>query len=77
MCRRTLKQIAAIALSFGILLGVQGGRIALWLDENAPPTKVFPYPVAVLPEEQRKALEQGIRIESMEQLEHFLEAYLS
>lgn len=75
--KQAVKQIFALFLTLGITIGVYGGRLAIWLDENAAPTKVFPYPVIVLPEEQRKALEQGVRVESMEQLEQFLEAYLS
>ena len=77
MKKHVAKKLSAIFLTFGILIGVYGGRLAIWLNESASPTKVFPYPVAVLPEDQRKALEQGIRVESMEQLEQFLEAYLS
>lgn len=75
--KRAAKQFFALFLTFGIVIGVYGGRLAIWLDEKAAPTKVFPYPVIVLPEDQRKALAQGIRVESMEQLEQFLEAYLS
>lgn len=64
-------------LSCAILLGVHGGRVAVWLGDDPQPKKVFPCPVSVLPDDQRRALEQGIRVESIQQLEQMLEAYLS
>lgn len=64
----------ALALSF--LLGIHNGRVALW-TEGSEPAKVFPCPVSMLPPEARAALEQGIRVESLEELEALAENYLS
>lgn len=58
-------------------MGVQDGFIALWRDGTPEPAKVFPYRAFMLPEADRRALENGIRIESDEELAQFLEDYLS
>ena len=64
-------------LLLGFLLGIRDGKIALWKDGEAEPWRVFPYPVAVLPAETQKDLKNGIRIDSMEDLDLVLENLLS
>lgn len=64
-------------LLFGFLLGVHKGQVALWKDGQSIPWKVFPYPVAALPVQTQRALEKGIVINSMEQLDKALENLLS
>ena len=65
------------AIMFGFLLGVHEGRIALWKGEDPEPIKVFPYYARMLPAVDRRALEEGIRFESAEDLVRVLEDYLS
>ncbi|MBQ8236944.1 MAG: BofC C-terminal domain-containing protein [Oscillospiraceae bacterium] len=74
-----MKKIRSVYLTLALtfLLGVHGGSIALWKDGSPEPVRVFPYPVSCLPQEAREALEQGIRVESIEQLEELAENYLS
>lgn len=59
------------------LLGIHNGRVALWKEPDPEPMKVFPYPVSALPNEVRQALEKGIRIDSMEDLDKLLENFCS
>lgn len=66
-----------LVLALAIFLGVHNGRVALWTQEGAEPAKVFPCPVSMLPADARAALEKGIRVESIEQLEQMAENYLS
>ena len=64
-------------LLLGFLLGVSDGRLALWKDGQQQPWKVFPYPVAALPADTQQQLHQGIRVDSMEDLDRLLENLLS
>lgn len=64
-------------LLLGFLLGVRDGKIALWKDGASEPWRVFPYPVSVLPPETQQELKNGIRIDSMEDLDRVLENLLS
>lgn len=61
----------------GFLLGIHNGQIALWQDEDPEPIKVFPYSAQMLPVADRRALEEGIRFESKEDLLRLMEDYLS
>ena len=64
-----------LALSF--ILGIHDGRVALFKPGSQKPTHVFPYYAAMLPRDARTALEDGIPIDSIEQLEELAEIYLS
>lgn len=64
-------------LFLSILLGCHEGFIALWGDSPEKPLKVYPYEVRSLPPADQALLERGIPITSREQLNHFLEDYLS
>jgi len=70
------KGILSLLLVFGFLLGISDGYIALWKDEDPVP-QVFPYRADRLPEQDRKRLERGIRIEEGSELERMIEDYLS
>ena len=61
----------------GFLLGIHNGQIALWQDEDPQPVKIFPYSAQMLPVADRRALEEGIRFESKEDLIRLMEDYLS
>lgn len=77
MKHRKISRALSVVFLASILIGVHNGRIALWENDDPQPSKVFPYPVSLLPKEQQKLLENGIRVESMEELHRLLEAYLS
>lgn len=64
-------------LLFGFLLGVHEGRIAIWKDGIRDPWRIFPYPFAVLPSDTQQELKNGIRIDTMEDLDRLLENLLS
>jgi len=75
-CRKMTRLLSTVLLA-GILIGVHNGRIALWNEGNDKPFKVFPYRASMLPDEQEQMLKNGIRVESMEELQRLVEAYLS
>lgn len=64
-------------LLLGFILGIRGGFVALWPEERPENAQIFPYSAAVLPVADQKALQEGIRIESEQQLVSILEDYLS
>ena len=71
-CRRWL-----LVIALGFLLGIQDGYIALWKDGCEKPVEVFPFQARLLPEADQKRLQEGIRIESAEELSRLMEDYLS
>ncbi len=75
--KRSVRKIIPYLISFGVMLGVYRGQLALWKGDDPQPCKIFPCPVSMLPRDQRQALEKGIKIDSMEDLDRLLEAYLS
>ncbi len=72
MKRKILTQF----MVFGFLLGIYRGRIALWKDQDPKPIKVLPYSSELVQGPLRDALEKGIPISSMEDIELLLEKYL-
>lgn len=64
-------------LLFGFLLGIHEGKIALWKDGQSTPSHILPYSARMLPKEFRQQLENGIHIESEEDLERLLESLYS
>lgn len=65
------------ALLLGFLIGNYNGRLAIWKNDDPEPYRVYPCPVYLLPKEEREALQKGISINSMEDVEEFLENFLS
>ena len=65
------------ALLLGFLIGSYNGRLAVWKDDDPEPYRVYPCPVYLLPKDERNALQKGIRIDTMEDVAHFLENFLS
>ena len=72
-----IRQHLYLTLIFAFLLGSHEGFVALWKEPEPEPVKIFPYTVASLPREDQLRLEQGIRIESTDELLALLEDYLS
>ena len=66
-----------LTLIFSFILGVHEGRVALWRTPGGEPDTVFPYSAASLPPADQKRLEEGIVIDSEEDLMRLLEDYLS
>jgi hypothetical protein len=66
-----------LTLILSFLLGTHEGFIALFQQGSKKPLKVYPYAVTSLPPADQKLLHRGIPITSREQLQHFLEDYLS
>ena len=72
-----LDRLYYFPLFLGFILGVRGGFIALWPEDQPEKAKIFPYTAASLPDSDKQALEKGIYIESEEELVSILEDYLS
>ena len=77
MRKRRFAQLLCTMWMASFLLGVHDGKIALWRDEETEPMKVFPYSVSLLPDAEQERLRKGIPIESMDDLNKLVEAYLS
>ena len=72
-----MRRFLSLGLMLVYLLGVRGGYVALWQDEDPEPVAVFPYAVASLPLEDQEALFRGIVIQNEEDLRSRLEDFLS
>ena len=66
-----------LSLIFTFLLGIHEGNVALWIEPAKDPAVVFPYQARLLPEQDRTALEEGIRINNKDDLQQLIEDYLS
>ena len=66
-----------IIMLLGYLAGIYHGRIALWYGEDPEPQIILPYAANMLPKADQFALEQGIRINSGEELVRFMEDFCS
>lgn len=77
MKKRVLSTFICSALLMSFLLGSYNGRLALWKDEDPTPCKVFPCPIVVLPGAVQEQLRNGIRLETIEDVNRLLENFLS
>lgn len=66
-----------LVLAAGFLLGLYGGRLALFSGTSGQLLEVFPLRAESLPPADQEALKTGIRVESEAVLPHYLEDYLS
>ena len=64
-------------LLFGFILGIHEGKVALWKDGQRKPVKIFPYQASMFPDADRKRLEQGIHVESLNELYKMIQDYFS
>ena len=76
MTLRIQKTLWAFALSM-YLLGCHKGYLALWKEDHPEPFQIYPVKVDALPEQDRDALEKGIRVRSDIELSSLLEDFLS
>ena len=72
-----LKEYLYCILLAGFLIGIHNGRIAIWQGEDPQPKAILPYSAELLPEADRIALQNGIRLNSREDLTRFLEDFCS
>ena len=70
------KQILTYFLLAGFILGVRGGKVALWRDQDPRPVQIYDIRVDSLPPADRLELGLGIRAESREEVWQLLENYL-
>ncbi len=75
--KKKARTCLARVLLLGFLVGCYNGRLAVWQDDDPQPVRVFPCPVYLLPKKDRDALQNGIRIDDMQDLRHFVENFLS
>lgn len=59
-------------LLLGFLLGIYNGQIGVWKDQDPEPMRTIPCPVWVLSQTQRQMLQNGIPLNSMQDLEKLL-----
>jgi hypothetical protein len=77
MKQRILSQVLCATLMMSFLLGIHEGRLALWKDDDPTPCKVFPCPAIVLPKAVQQQLRDGLRLETMDDVNRLLENFLS
>lgn len=77
MKKKYLAHWLSCTLLLGFLLGVHDGRVALWKGEDPEPFRVYPCPICVLPPADQEALRQGIHLDDMDDINRFLENFLS
>lgn len=66
------RNIAGLLLAVGFLLGVKNGYLALWVEPDPQPYRIFPVRAETLPESIQQDLHHGIRIDSAQDLERLL-----
>ena len=66
-----------LTLVWAFLLGSRDGFLALWILPEKEPAYLFPCRVSSLPPADQKLLEEGIQVESKEELMALLEDYVS
>ena len=71
------KRSFSVLLALYLTLGTWKGYVALFEKDKEEPRQIFPCPVASLPEEDQKALENRIPIRNQRDLQQALEDYLS
>lgn len=74
---KQIKQICALTLAAGFLLGLREGRLTLWQEDDPHPVQIYDIREDSLPPADRLRLRRGIRLESREELWQILEDYLS
>ena len=73
----TNSRLLPVVLALYVVIGTWKGYIALFDQGSPEPKQIFPCPVEALPEEDQKALEEGILVRNQRDLQQLLEDYLS
>ena len=71
------KIILPMALMLSFFIGSYNGRLALWKGDDPTPCKVFPCPIILLPQKVQDQLKYGVRLDTMDDVNRFLENFLS
>jgi len=71
------KQLFALLILPGLVLGSYKGYVALFDPGENEPKQIFPYQVQSLPLADQQALEEGIPVRDMQRLQQLLEDFLS
>lgn len=71
------KTILPIALMLSFFISSYNGRLALWKGDDPTPCKVFPCPIILLPQKVQDQLKYGVRLDTMDDVNRFLENFLS
>lgn len=69
-------QTASVLLAAVFLLGIHEGRLALWVEDDPEPVRIFPRQIASLPPADQLMLRRGIVIQEQAELVGLLEDYL-
>lgn len=77
MRKPTITNLLTLTLLLGFLIGVHNGRIGVWKDQDPTPMRTIPCPIWVLSPAQQQMLKNGIRIDSMADLEKMLTEFFS
>ena len=64
-------------LALYVVIGTWKGYVALFDQGAVEPKQIFPCPVEALPESDQLALEKGIIVRNLRDLQQLLEDYLS
>ena len=67
-----MKQTLAALLLTGFLIGIHNGQIGIWKQQDPQPMRTIPCPSWMLSQKQQQMLQQGIPIDSIEDLENML-----
>ncbi len=76
MNKKHIVSLLCPILAVGFLLGIHNGRIAIWKGEDPEPFRTIPLWADLLPDDLHTALQHGIPIETMDDLDRFLTEYL-
>ena len=71
------QRLLTAVLALYVVLGSWKGYVAVFRPGKEEPWQIYPTPVSSLPEEDRKALDEGIVVRSDRKLEQLLEDYTS
>lgn len=74
--KRKFKNVFAMVVLAGFLLGIHDAHVALWADEDPHPLQVYDIRADTLPPADQVLLRRGIRANSREELWMVLENYL-
>ena len=72
-----LKKVLGLVFLLGLILGTKDGYLALWQEKTNIPQRIFPCPVALLPQADQQALSRGIPVSDQEELARLLEDFMS
>ena len=70
------RNLAALVLIMGFLLGIQDGKLTLWREGESHPVQIYDIRADTLPPADQVLLRKGIHVEDRQALWQILENYL-